>query len=75
MAKYRLIEVSDLLINGGEPYWKVQKYIFLFGWTDYFGPHDLDGATFYNYETALTWYYYHIDKSSRIKTKVLLQNK
>lgn len=75
MAKYRLIEVSDQLINRGRPFWRVQKYVFPFGWTEYFGCNDLDGSTYYDYQTALGWYNHYTDKSSRIQIKVLLQNK
>jgi hypothetical protein len=71
LAKYRLIEISDKLINNGAPFWRIEKSIFGLFWSEYFEQHSRSGATFYNREHAETWYNYHLDKSSRIKIKVI----
>lgn len=71
MAQYRLVEITDIFINDGEPYYEVQKRIWPFGWTTYFEEHRMDSATFYNKDNAIKWYNYHCDKSSRINKKVL----
>ncbi len=85
MARYRLIEIRDKLINpDGIPFWKVEKHILNLFWTEYFGVHGHEGATFYNREEAETWYNYYVNKKrynyyvnkkSVCEIKVIAQNK
>jgi hypothetical protein len=75
MAKYRLIEIKDKLINEGKPFWQVEKHIFNLWWSKYFEEHSEYGATFYNRNEADSWYNYHIDSSSRFNIKIIAQNK
>jgi hypothetical protein len=75
MAKYRLLEIKDKLINNGEPFWRIEKQIF-FGliWTEYFEEHSSDGATFYERDKADVWYNYHAYPKSRCEIKIIAQN-
>jgi hypothetical protein len=76
MARYRLIEIRDKLINpDGKPFWKVEKHLFNLFWTEYFGVHSYEGATFYDKEEAETWYNYYVNKKSVREIKVIAQNK
>jgi hypothetical protein len=75
MARYRLIEIKDKLINDGKPFWRVEKKLFGLWWNHHFEEHEHDGATFYKRKEADIWYEYHTNPPSRIKIKVLAQNK
>ena len=75
MSRYRLLEITDKLINQGSPFWRVEKHILGLWWSEYFEEHDTWGATFYKKEEAMAWYEYHIDTSSRITKKIIAQNK
>ena len=75
MAAYRVLEIRDKLINKGNPYWKVEKKILGLWWSEYFGVHSENGATFYDRDTAIDWYEYHCDESTRERVKVIAQNR
>jgi hypothetical protein len=74
MAKYRVLEISDKLINGGKPRWRVEKLRWGLWWDQYFEEHSEDGATFYSKEEALRWYEYHCDNSSRYEIKIISES-
>ena len=74
MARYRLLEIKDRLINKGEPFWRVEKKVFGLIWTEYFEEHSEHGATFYDREIADLWYNYHVYPPSRVVTKIIAQN-
>ena len=74
MATYRLIEVKDKLINDGKPFWRVEKLVLGLWWSEYFEEHSECGATFYKRDEADTWYNYHVDRKTRIETKIIAQN-
>lgn len=74
MAKYRLLEISDNLINDGKPYWVLEKKIWGLWWSEYFEEHSEYGNIFFKYGDAVKWYNYHTDPPSRTKIKVLLNN-
>jgi len=76
MPKYRLLEITDKLVNGGKLYWRIEKKILGLWWTDYFEEHSQwsGGATYYDKEEAMKWYEYHCDKKSRFTTKIIAQN-
>jgi hypothetical protein len=75
MSRYRLLEITDKLINGGKPFWRVEKHILGLWWSEYFEEHSEWGATFYKKDEAMTWYEYHCDSTSRTNVKVIAQNK
>lgn len=74
MARYRLLEIKDTLINDGEPFWRVEKKNWFGYWTEYFEEHSDGGATFYDKQVAEKWYNYHIQPAKRYSTKVIAQN-
>lgn len=74
MARYRLLEIKDTLINKGDPFWRIEKHILGLWWTEYFEEHSEWGATFYNRDEVDKWYNYHTDPSTRIQVKVIAQN-
>ena len=75
MARYRLLEIKDKLINEGAPFWRVEKKVLGLFWTEYFEEHSEWGATFYKREEADIWYNYHAYPPSRRDIKVIAQNK
>lgn len=75
MASYRLLEITDKLINGDKPFWRIEKRILGLWWSEYFEEHCEWGATFYEKDKAITWYDYHLNPKSRIKTKIIAQIK
>ena len=75
MSRYRILEITDRLINNGEPYYVIQKHKLGLWWSEYFEEHSEVGNTYYDRDKAIIWYEYHCDKNSRIKTKVIAQNK
>jgi|688.fasta_scaffold1642019_2 hypothetical protein len=74
MAKYRVIEMSDSLVNEGKLFWRVEKLCYGIWWDHYFEEHSEDGAQFYDREEALKWWKYHCEKKSQIDIKVIAQN-
>ena len=73
MARYRILEIKDKLINQGVPYYVVQKHKLGLWWSQYFEEHSEEGAIYYNRDEAIVWWEYHCDKASRIQTKVIAQ--
>jgi hypothetical protein len=73
MAKYRLLEVYDRVLN--TTYWVIYKRVLLIFWTQYFDADSEDGATFYEKEKALIWYEHYTRQRDRFETTVIAQNK
>lgn len=74
MAKYRLLEITDNLINKGKPFWILEKKIFGLWWSDHFEEHSEFGNTFYDYDEAIKWYEYHVDPPSRRTVEIIAHN-
>jgi hypothetical protein len=74
MAKYRVLEIKDKLINNGKPFWRVEKKILGLFWSEYFEEHSEWGATFYEKDKAMVWYQYHLDANSRTRVKCIAEN-
>jgi hypothetical protein len=69
--KYRLVEISDITISSGKPYWIIEKRVFGNMWTRYFEEHTVWGNTFYDKDEAERWYKYHCNKNEAVKKTVL----
>lgn len=74
MARYRIVEITDTLINDGEPFWRLEKQNFFGFWTEYFEEHLDQGAAFYDYDEVVKWYEYHV-KGIRRTIMIIMDSK
>ena len=75
MARYRLLEVTNNLGAGKEPYWMIQKKILGLWWSEYFQECTEWGGIYHDKEEALRWYRYFTGEVPALDIKIIAQNR